>query len=232
MGRGRPWTPAWVLVGPRRIPRGRSSELSRALVGRPTCPVGARPDNRFQVRADHPLFSVMRRDEHVAAAQAGCPSGQWERTVNPSALPSKVRILDLPHGEKAPVTSTNAGHRGLLAFPVVHGCSRVSVEQLRNAPRRRSRASARSAPAPRPSRACRGRPRWPSSPGPTEAARGPRAAALARLRSGAGVTPRSGGDAGHIPLAPWWVGGRSGPRAALFSGFGRSRIHRGRDTGG
>ena len=28
---------------------------------------------------------------------AGCPSGQWERTVNPSALPSKVRILHLPH---------------------------------------------------------------------------------------------------------------------------------------
>src|SRR4051812_24654197 len=27
---------------------------------------------------------------------AGCPSGQWERTVNPSALPSKVRILHLP----------------------------------------------------------------------------------------------------------------------------------------
>ena len=27
---------------------------------------------------------------------AGCPSGQWERTVNPSALPSKVRILHPP----------------------------------------------------------------------------------------------------------------------------------------
>ena len=27
---------------------------------------------------------------------AGCPSGQWERTVNPSAKPTKVRILHLP----------------------------------------------------------------------------------------------------------------------------------------
>ncbi len=114
-------------MGSRRravTPRGRSSELSRAPIGRPTCPVGARPNNRFQVRADHPLFSVMRRDEHVAAAQAGCPSGQWERTVNPSALPSKVRILDLPHWGNAPVTSTNTGHRGVSrsrSLTAVHG---------------------------------------------------------------------------------------------------------------
>ncbi len=31
-----------------------------------------------------------------AGHPAGCPSGQWERTVNPSAMPSKVRILHLP----------------------------------------------------------------------------------------------------------------------------------------
>jgi hypothetical protein len=27
---------------------------------------------------------------------AGCPSGQWEGTVNPPALPSKVQILHPP----------------------------------------------------------------------------------------------------------------------------------------
>ena len=35
-------------------------------------------------------------DEFRGDGPAGCPSGQWERTVNPSALPSKVRILHLP----------------------------------------------------------------------------------------------------------------------------------------
>jgi hypothetical protein len=31
----------------------------------------------------------------------------WERTVNPSAMPSKVRILDLPHQPNRPLTSMN-----------------------------------------------------------------------------------------------------------------------------
>src|SRR6476646_10446409 len=39
---------------------------------------------------------------------AGCPSGQWERTVNPSALPSKVRILHLPR--RGPVTRDKRCH--------------------------------------------------------------------------------------------------------------------------
>lgn len=92
--------------------------------GRPGGRTGTPRGNRFQVRADDPLSSFMRGDAHVAADPAGCPSGQWERTVNPSALPSKVRILDLPHREESPVTSTNTGHRGLSRFrplPVGYG---------------------------------------------------------------------------------------------------------------
>ena len=35
---------------------------------------------------------------------AGCPSGQWEGTVNPPALPSKVQILHPPpHPSKAAI---------------------------------------------------------------------------------------------------------------------------------
>jgi hypothetical protein len=33
-------------------------------------------------------------------ALAGCPSGQWEGTVNPPALPSKVQILHPPPATK------------------------------------------------------------------------------------------------------------------------------------
>ena len=41
---------------------------------------------------------------------AGCPSGQWERTVNPSAKPTKVRILHLPptRGRDVAVTPSSA----------------------------------------------------------------------------------------------------------------------------
>src|SRR5215831_2134984 len=37
-------------------------------------------------------FTVPSCERH----QAGCPSGQRERSVKPSASPSQVRILDLP----------------------------------------------------------------------------------------------------------------------------------------
>ena len=37
----------------------------------------------------------LRRLLHTIAL-AGCPSGQWEGTVNPPALPSKVQILHPP----------------------------------------------------------------------------------------------------------------------------------------
>src|SRR3954452_9417230 len=45
---------------------------------------------------------------------AGCPSGQWERTVNPSALPSKVRILHLPLAALAARHPTPTPCGGLL----------------------------------------------------------------------------------------------------------------------
>ena len=56
-----------------------------------------------------------------AGHPAGCPSGQWERTVNPSAMPSKVRILHLPRA-----SSPRPDHRsGAVAR---HGGERSAIE--------------------------------------------------------------------------------------------------------
>ncbi len=53
------------------------------------------------------MWVIARRDRKAGVyprrrAMAGCPSGQWERTVNPSALPSKVRILHPPRRRERP----------------------------------------------------------------------------------------------------------------------------------
>src|SRR3954451_20389697 len=60
---------------------------------------------RFRVSGAALLFSRLVVGPPNAGRRrvpAGCPSGQWERTVNPSALPSKVRILHLPHPGEGP----------------------------------------------------------------------------------------------------------------------------------
>ncbi len=61
----------------------------------------------------------------------GCPSGQWDRTVNPPALPSKVQILHPPEQRKEAQELVCAFYRGFGAFPApfkfdaTHDLSRV-----------------------------------------------------------------------------------------------------------
>lgn len=61
---------------------------------------------------------------------AGCPSGQRERSVKPSAQPTQVRTLHLPHQQKSPLTSMNMV-RGLFSCvrlcPAVNGALRLIV---------------------------------------------------------------------------------------------------------
>src|SRR5215831_18245438 len=51
---------------------------------------------------------------------AGCPSGQRERSVKPSAKPTQVRTLDLPHQPNTPSSAETP--RGAVAF--LSGCVR------------------------------------------------------------------------------------------------------------
>jgi Histidine kinase-like ATPase domain len=44
-----------------------------------------------------PVVGLLRRPVSSALNQAGCPSGQRERSVKSPALPTQVRILSLPH---------------------------------------------------------------------------------------------------------------------------------------
>ena len=41
-------------------------------------------------------FASYFKSRNTCSTLAGCPSGQWEGTVNPPALPSKVQILHPP----------------------------------------------------------------------------------------------------------------------------------------
>ena len=104
------------LSAPSRLPTeaaGRGGTASPAMSGdwrlcQPSllrdCPGSSWPPPVRHTRAGGPLsFTVLSCRRH----QAGCPSGQRERSVKPSASPSQVRILDLP-----PVKDAAQGHSG------------------------------------------------------------------------------------------------------------------------
>src|SRR5690348_11620276 len=73
----------------------------------------------------------------VAAATAGCPSGQRERSVKPSAQPTLVRTQHLPHPGKTACWLRKRGPAGrfLLVTPCIgvrhcgsmHGSVRVHM---------------------------------------------------------------------------------------------------------
>jgi hypothetical protein len=110
----------------------------------------------------------------------------WETSVNPSALPSKVRILDLPHWGNAPVTSTNTGHRGVSrsrSFTAVHGSLRDSPGTL----------SARVAGRPRGPRPHRAAHACPEPPAPVPGlSRPPALAVVPGVDRGRPGSPRGG----------------------------------------
>jgi hypothetical protein len=52
----------------------------------------------------------------TARPMAGCPSGQWERTVNPSRKLRRFESFTRHHVAQRPVTSANAEHRPFFAI--------------------------------------------------------------------------------------------------------------------
>ena len=105
----------------------------------------------------------------VERHKAGCPSGQRERSVKPSATPSQVRILDLPppaetcHGLRilrsfrpsAPVPSCPTRSSGVPLFAAVYG---HIADRIRD-------HEAHSAARPWATVLGRARPSMPSRPG-------------------------------------------------------------------
>lgn len=69
------------------------------------------------------LLSVAARAEDTA----GCPSGQRERSVKPSAQPTQVRTLHLPHQQEEARHQRKRGDGPLALCPAVHGCHRRST---------------------------------------------------------------------------------------------------------
>src|SRR5215471_3219947 len=89
-----------------RGPRGTST-------GQAPSPATQRPNVRY------PSLSrpVWRRE-------AGCPSGQRERSVKPSAQPTQVRTLDLPPPAKTAPDQRIRGPGLILFCAVARGCER------------------------------------------------------------------------------------------------------------
>ena len=68
-------------------------------------------------RARRPLFFTVPPRRH----EAGCPSGQRERSVKPSAQPSMVRIHHLPHQPKPAPDQEKRGQGLVSSYAVVRG---------------------------------------------------------------------------------------------------------------
>jgi hypothetical protein len=103
---------------------GRSARSADSVRGCPRDPPSGR-------RRSRTYDGQRRRDEchFVAFAQvrAVC-SGREDRSVKPSASPTQVRTLDLPHQRKRPLSCGNAARRAVfLLSPGIRVCHRGSV---------------------------------------------------------------------------------------------------------
>lgn len=96
---------------------------------------------RCHVTPRSPLFFLMsplRADD-----AAGCPSGQRERSVKPSAQPTQVQVLHLPHQQEEARHQRKRGVGPLVVCPALYGWRRRSTAR-----RGQYAAKFRSSPGP------------------------------------------------------------------------------------
>ena len=114
------------IPGPTGLPSHRSTVRTEARTANPRHhSLFADRLRRCHVTPGSPLFfflSPLRAD-----GAAGCPSGQRERSVKPSAQPTQVQVLHLPHQQKQPSHQRKRGAGAVLVCPAVSGCHRRST---------------------------------------------------------------------------------------------------------